>query len=172
MRIFLVGFSGAGKTYWGKKWGQTHKINYYDLDDVIMEAQGLTVSEIFEKLGETEFRKLERKALESFFLKDDFILSCGGGTPCFFDNMEKMNELGTTIHLHAEPDQIYQRIISETEKRPLLKKMQPSEIRLFIEQKLKEREPAYHKAKFVVDTKSINEDTLRSLLDSMDAVIV
>ncbi|MEO5647553.1 MAG: shikimate kinase [Chitinophagaceae bacterium] len=170
MRIFLVGFSGAGKTYWGKKWGEAHQIKYYDLDEEISVDHGESVTDIFEKLGERAFRNLEKEALEYFLEIDDFILSCGGGTPCFFDNMDRMNEEGTTIYLHATPQQIYNRVITETDKRPLLKKIEPSEIKAFIDKKLRDREPSYRKAKIILDTEKINDTTFEKILRSLEQV--
>lgn len=167
MRIFLVGFSGAGKTHWGKRWGKQHNIKYYDLDEVIAQDNGDSVADIFENLGEKAFREIEKEALEYFLEIDDFILSCGGGTPCFFDNMDKMNEEGTTIYLYASIEQIFNNVISETSKRPLMSKLEPAEIRIYIEKKLKEREPSYRKAKITVDTEKINDETFGRILASI-----
>ncbi len=164
MLVFLVGFSGSGKTFWGEKWAEAFALQYYDLDEYIAEEQDQTVSEIFEKKGEMYFRKLEKEALEKFLDRENMIVSCGGGVPCFFDNMEKMNNAGTTLYLKADAEFLYERLILEMEKRPLLSRIPPAEVFDFIKNKLSEREPFYNKAKITVDATSLTEKTFADIL--------
>ncbi|HEX2683637.1 MAG TPA: shikimate kinase, partial [Ferruginibacter sp.] len=98
-KIFLVGFMGSGKTYWGRIWAQAYQLAFYDLDEVIEQDQGKTVAEIFKTYGEDRFRQIEAGTLRSFSEKNNCIVACGGGTPCFHDNMQWMNEQGTTVYL-------------------------------------------------------------------------
>jgi shikimate kinase len=117
--IFLIGFMGSGKTYWGKQWAAEYNLSFHDLDTMIESETGKTVAEIFEEDGEEFFREKEKQLIRTFKFKDNCIVSCGGGTPCFNDNMQWMNEHGTTVYLAATPQYIYERIAEETDKRPL-----------------------------------------------------
>ena len=157
-KIFLIGFMGSGKTYWGKKWALQYGLDFFDLDAVIENEQQKKIAAIFDKAGEDHFRQIETAALHSFFEKDNCIIACGGGTACFNDNMRWMNEQGTTVYLQATPRYIYDRIAEEKQHRPLVSKLNQAELFFFIEQKLKEREPFYRQAKIVLPVQELNDD--------------
>ena len=159
--IFLIGFMGTGKTYWGRIWAKENNTPFYDLDAMIEAEENKTVADIFETNGEDHFRKKETEILHRFKKMDNYILACGGGAPCFNDNMKYMNETGTTIYLSASPQYIYEMVLDEKEKRPLLKKIAPGELLFFIEQKLKERAPFYEQAKITVPVTELNAQTLK-----------
>lgn len=161
--IFLLGFMGSGKTYWGKIWAKQMGLTFYDLDEVIEAGQGKTIAQIFEKDGEEHFRGIETIALQSFAEKKDCIIACGGGTACFNDNMQWMNNNGTTIYLSALPQYIFNSVAAEKDKRPLIKKINEAELLFFIEQKLKEREPFYKQAKFILPVDELDENSLSTL---------
>lgn len=167
-KIFLVGFMGSGKTHWGRIWAQEYAINFVDLDEVIEEATGKTIAATFEDLGEEHFREIEASALRSCAQLVDSIIACGGGTPCFFDNMHWMNEQGVTIYLKSQPQQILERVSGEEEKRPLFKRLNSAELLSFIEQKLLERNNFYQQAKYTVDSASLSADSLASILTQKD----
>ena len=120
----------------------------------------MSVHEIFEKEGEEKFRELERYHLMKFENKKNFLLSCGGGTPCFNGNMEWMKKHGTVFYLKATPQVILEQVMNETLQRPLLKKVNPAELLFFIEKKLIEREPFYSMADFTLNVKDLNENSL------------
>jgi shikimate kinase len=163
MKIFLIGFMGSGKTHWGGIWAKGLNISFFDLDKQIEEAEQKTVAEIFEKKGEAYFREKEAAALRSFAEKNNCIIACGGGTPCFDDNIQWMNENGITIYLQAAPQDILQRVMEEQSKRPLIKNLNEGELLFFIQQKLKEREPFYTQAKIILQTNVLAHDTLSTL---------
>ena len=162
-KIFLIGFMGSGKSHWGKLWAQQTGMDFYDLDEIIETKQGKTIAAIFEKEGEPFFRELETEALLGFTGKDRCIVACGGGAPCFNDNMEWMNENGTTVYLSATPQFIFNHVIEEKAKRPLIKKLNEAELLFFIEQKLKEREPFYTQATFTLPADELDENSLATL---------
>lgn len=157
-KIFLVGFMGCGKTYWGRKWSQQYKLPFYDLDEEIEKAEKKTIAAIFEKYGEEFFRKVEADAVRSFSEKVNCIIACGGGTPCFADNMLWMNNNGTTVYLSASPQCIYQRLIDEKNKRPLVKNLNGQELLSYIEEKLQERELYYRQASVILQADEMRED--------------
>ncbi len=154
---------GSGKTYWGKIWAKTMQMNFIDLDAEIEAIEGKSVAQIFETQGENYFREKESQILRELKVDSDSIIACGGGTPCFNDNISWMNKNGKTIWLKTDVSAILQRVLQEQNKRPLLKKMNEAEILFFIEQKLKEREPFYKQANIVLNTKDINENTIVNL---------
>lgn len=161
--LFLIGFMGSGKTYWGNIWARQAGLDLYDLDEVIEKKEGKTIAAIFEKDGEDHFRKIETIALKEFAEKQNCIIACGGGTACFHDNMQWMNENGTTIYLSATPSYILSRVKEEKDKRPLINKHNEAELLFFIEQKLKEREPFYKQAKIILSVSELNENSLSTL---------
>lgn len=164
INIILIGFMGSGKTHWGKIWSERHQWEFSDLDQEIEKEEGLTISEIFEKYGEAQFREMESAQLKKFQGKGNFLLSSGGGAPCFGDNMELMGIMGTVIYLKATPQYILDRIMEEREKRPLLNKVNPAELLFFITNKLKERAPFYEKAHTILDAEQLKEDSLENIL--------
>ncbi len=154
---------GSGKSHWGHIWASKNGYSFYDLDAQIENSFKMTVEEIFEKEGEEKFRELERYHLRKLGNKKKYLISCGGGTPCFFDNMEWMQQQGEIIYLKATPEYILERVMDETLKRPLLKEVNSSELLFFIQQKLKEREPAYLKAHHILEVTDLTEDSLSFL---------
>ena len=161
--IFLIGFMGSGKTYWGKIWAQHYGLKFYDLDAIIEEKEGKSIAVIFEKEGEEYFRKIETVALQQFSKAEKNVIACGGGAACFNENMQWMNEHGITVYLSATPQYILSRVKEEKDKRPLIKKLNDAEMLFFIEQKLKERESFYNQAQFVLPVDKLNVDSLSTL---------
>ncbi len=150
---------GSGKSHWGKIWAAEQQLTFIDLDELIQMEEGGTVVDIFETKGEEYFRNAEAKKLRELASAKDAIIACGGGTPCFNDNMQWMNEHGTTVYLSAAPDEILRRLIKGQQQRPLIKKLNQSELLFFIEQKLKEREPFYKQAQVILPSAAITEQT-------------
>jgi shikimate kinase len=164
VKIFLIGFMGSGKTHWGTIWAKKNGLRFYDLDAGIEKATGMSVTDIFEKKGEEKFREMESYHLRKFKRKQNFVLACGGGTPCFSDNIEWMKLQGKVIYLKAEPEILLKHVMSETEKRPVIKKVDPSELLRFIQDKLKERETVYSKADFILNVEELNDTSLSFLI--------
>ncbi len=164
--IFLIGFMGSGKTHWGNIWAKQKGIAFFDLDKIIEEEENETIAGIFETKGEVYFRKKETEILKRFEKEDNYILACGGGAPCYYDNIKWMNENGTTIYLSATPKYIYDRVVVEKDKRPLLKNLNQDELFLFIEQKLKEREPFYKLAKITLPVEELDTGSIQGIISS------
>ena len=169
--IFLIGFMGSGKSHWGHIWALKNGYTFYDLDAQIEKAFKMPVQEIFEKHGEDKFRELERYHLRKFLNKKKCLIACGGGTPCFFDNLEWMKKHGDVIYLQATKEYILKRVMDETAKRPLLKEVNTSELLFFIEKKLKEREPVYLKADHILDVNKLSDNSLRFLFEEATSKI-
>lgn len=164
MRIYLTGFMGSGKTHWGKIWSADTDMSFYDLDELIEQKHRQSVTEIFEKKGEDFFRKAEAEMLRETAGFNNCIIACGGGTPCFGDNLQWMNDHGYTVYLKASPKQLLENVLKETEKRPLLKKLNTAELLFFIEKKLQERESFYAGAKMQLQSDALKNDTIHHIL--------
>ena len=150
-RIILIGYMGAGKTTVGRALSKTMGLPFYDLDWYIESRMHKTIPQIFAERGEEGFRLIERNMLHEVAEFENVIISCGGGTPCFFDNMEYMNGQGDVIYLKASPDVLYKHVLMGKTERPLLKNKTPEQLIAFIKEQLEIREPYYIKAKHVLD---------------------
>lgn len=150
-RIFLIGYMGAGKTTLGRSLAEEMGVEFIDLDIFIESRQHKTVKEIFAEVGEDGFRKLERQALEEVAQYENVIISLGGGTPCFFDNMDVVNRSGVSVYLKPSEEVLLMRLIKGKHKRPLLAEKSDDQILQFIREQLAWREPYYLKANIVFE---------------------
>lgn len=157
--IFLIGFMGSGKSHEGNLLSQELGLPFVDLDKWIEEKEKAAISTIFSMKGEDYFRIQESEAIKEVyqFLTDDEhdyvdflgfrgIIATGGGAPCFFDNMNWMNQHGITIWLDLPIELLLERLKKEKSKRPLLAEKNDNELKEFIALKLKERSSFYNHA--------------------------
>ena len=151
---------GSGKSHWGRIWAKELGRTFYDLDVEIEKDLSLSTEEIFQKHGEELFRKKEVFHLHKFGHISNALISCGGGTPCFDDNVGWMKKNGKVIYLKATPQKILGRVLTETAKRPLLKNVNTAELQYFIEKKLEEREPFYRRADHILNVEELNTTSL------------
>ena len=149
--IILLGYMGAGKTTIGHALAKELGRQFYDLDWYIEMRFHKKVSEIFQESGEEGFRRIEYNMLHEVAEFEDIIISCGGGTPCFFDNMDYMNSLCTTIYLKASPEVLAAHLKMGKTVRPLIQDKSPEELTEYIREMLKTREPYYSKAQYIFD---------------------
>ena len=156
-RIILVGYMGSGKTTVGKALSKETGMMFYDLDWYIESRMRKSVSQIFAEKGEEGFRKIEYNMLHEVAEFEDVIISCGGGTPCFFDNMDYLNQQGDVVYLKATPETLYKHLLMAKVERPLLKDKSPEELIDYITEHLKERAPFYEKAKYTLDVNVLDE---------------
>ncbi len=150
-RIILVGYMGAGKTTVGKSLAKNLQLDFYDLDWYIESRMRKTVPQLFAERGEEGFRKVEHNMLHEVAEFEDIVLSCGGGTPCFFDNMDYMNTCGQVVYLKASTPVLHKHLLMGKTERPLLKGKTPEELERFIEAQVAEREKFYSKAQYTFD---------------------
>lgn len=153
MRIYLIGMPGSGKSYWAQQIAEEFLIPAFDLDDIIAQMSGMSIADIFQKEGEKGFRRIERELLLKTKTGDNFVMATGGGTPCYFENINDMLKMGLVVHLSSPVDVLADRIIKEgLEKRPLFKTCHTRE--QLMEQLIamqKERAPFYKKAPVQID---------------------
>lgn len=158
--IFLIGFMGSGKTYWAKQLGQKLQIPYFDLDEQIEESEGATIAQIFAQQGEEAFRQKEKEALHLLAeTHETFVMATGGGTPCFFNNIDYMNKVGTTVWINPSIESLHKRLLKEKTSRPLLKGLDDDGLKAFIIRKLGDRKIFYQQAKEILFEEDLNIDT-------------
>ena len=145
-RIFLTGYMGSGKTTLGRALATEMGIPFIDLDHYIEKRYCKTIAQLFAEKGETGFRDIERRMLHEVGEFEDVIISTGGGTPCFFDNIEYMNAQGTTVYLDVPVERLFIRLCIARNKRPLIKDKNDDELKAFIVEQLEKRAPHYRKA--------------------------
>lgn len=150
-RIILIGYMGAGKTTIGKDLAKNLGLPFYDLDWYIETRMRKKVAQIFEERGEEGFRKIEYNMLHEVAEFENVVISCGGGTPCFFDNIDYMNQQGDVIYLKGTPEVLYQHLQMGKGVRPLLVGKSKEELLTFINEQLAYRDQFYMKAKHVYD---------------------
>jgi shikimate kinase len=159
-KIFITGYMGSGKTTAGKKLAADLGYEFIDLDHFIETQYKQTIPEIFSTHGEKEFRSMEHNALKKVLEKTDAVISCGGGTPCYFNNIELMNNNGITIYLKMSVNALVHRLLQAKEKRPLITGKTEPELHAFVTRQLEKREDFYHKSQFTVKGKDLNMEEL------------
>jgi len=163
-KIFLIGFMGSGKSTTGRKLASRLKWSFVDLDEKIERTERMDIPAIFSLKGESFFRELESKALRELLSESRIVISTGGGTPCFGDNMEFMLESGLTIYLRMTPSSLKRRLVRSSEGRPLIKDMDKGDLEGFIAGKLADREKWYSRAEITIDLPNTRLSYLLSLI--------
>lgn len=149
LKFIFLGYMGSGKTFIGKELSKFLKIPFYDLDFLIMKYENNTIDNIFAEKGENNFRIIENFILKNFLEKNksSYILSVGGGTPCYYNNINIMNNYALTIYLKASKIKLFNRLNIEKMNRPIIKNFNDKDLLDFISNHLSEREYFYLKAK-------------------------
>ena len=155
---------GSGKSTLGRKLSSAAGLTFIDLDKYIQTREGRTVNEIFNDEGEDYFRQTEHRVLKEIIEKDNFVLSCGGGTPCFLDNMTMMNKNGITIYLQMPVGALHSRLLNSPDNRPLLKTIPGDKLRNYIAITLKERDKYYKMAHHTVEAINLKISSVVKLL--------
>ena len=159
-KFFLTGYMGSGKSTAGKKLSAKLGYEFIDLDKFIEKEYQQTIPEIFASKGEKEFRAMEHNALKKLIEKDNIVVACGGGTPCYYNNMELMNNNGNTVYLKMSADSLVSRLMDAKDVRPIIANKSEKELRAFVTRQLEKREDFYHQSQYVVKGKDLNVDEL------------
>lgn len=169
-KILLVGYMGAGKTEIGKILAKKLNLPFYDLDNLIEENQKSNISEIFKTKGEIYFRRIEHEIyLEKLNTEESFILSLGGGTPCYANNhLEFKRENVISIYLKANIETIVERVFNEKGKRPLIANKTYEELLEFVAKHLFERNYYYNQSKIKI---SVDEKTPTDIVNEIDNIL-
>ena len=160
MRLFLVGYAGSGKSSLGKRLQRALGLKFVDTDKLVEQSEGASVADIFYYQGEEYFRCAERDIVESLAVEGfEGVVATGGGLAVWRDNMERLNQLGTTIYLRRSPEQILSRLTEYgRNKRPMFRGKSDEELLAFMHEQLGLREPFYERAELVIDCNKISDD--------------
>jgi shikimate kinase len=157
---------GSGKTHWGKILSRQTGLPYFDLDEVIVAAEKKSIQQLFHDNGEEYFRIKEQEVLEALSEDhDNIIISTGGGTPCFFNNIDFMKQQGKVVWLNTSVDILLERLLRQKHSRPLIKNISDGELKSFIVKKLQDRKMYYEQAHVMLHEETI---TIESLLKSLE----
>ena len=167
MKLALIGYMAAGKTFLGEQLAQQFDLPFIDLDTVLEEQSlNMSIAKFIATKGELAFRRNERDALLDILNSSDaFVLSMGGGTPCYFDNMNMLNEATTTLYLNTSIRTIVGRLIESREHRPMVSHLNDDEVQEFVAKHLFERRPFYNLAKLMLNEEHHNVDAIIKLLN-------
>ena len=167
-KVFLIGFMGCGKTTFGRKLAKQLEWDFIDLDDYIESEQKASIQEIFSDKGEAYFRGLESNALEEASKWEKTVISTGGGTPCFNNNISFINNIGLSIYIKLSPEVLKSRLKGGKSKRPLIANLSDAELLSFIKNKLAERSGDYSKSEitfeYSIDREASFTENLRTKL--------
>ena len=162
MKIFLIGYMGCGKSSLGRKIAKSANMRFVDMDSLIEQKEGASVSDIFAFAGEEYFRRTERNLIEELAQEDeDMVISTGGGVPTWQDNMERINSIGESFYLRRSAKQIASRLSPHgRQKRPKLRGLNDEELVEFMTRNMAEREPFYQKATHTVECAEMSDENL------------
>jgi shikimate kinase len=168
MKIFLIGMPGSGKTTTGKLLAEKLKLTFVDLDMEIEKSEGQSINQIFEKRKENYFREVESRMLKKFCSSSEsFVMSTGGGAPCFFDNMKQMNDSGKTIFLDVPAKEIADRLEkTNLTERPLFSKLSLEQLKDKIEFLRSQRISFYKMAEYIFEGREMPVESIISKVTS------
>jgi shikimate kinase len=163
--IFIIGMPGTGKSYWGSAVAATYGLPFIDLDKCFEERVGMPIADYFDEFGEHEFRLREQEALHYVINNrpPDSVVSCGGGTPVFFDNLEQMKAAGCTVYLRSSLNIILRRLEHSPTRRPLLEGKDKATALLELYDK---REPFFSRADHIFDVEQVSMTNFEKIIAS------
>jgi shikimate kinase len=168
MKIFLIGFMASGKSTVGQELASVLDYKFVDLDTYIEEKYKKTIKILFEFHGEDYFRQIENDALKEVAAMDNnIVVASGGGTSCFYNSVDFMNEQGITIYLRVEVTELLSRLIASKKDRPLLWGKSTEELNNYIIRVLEERKKYYEKAKLTIDMSNVNVAQLAKMIKAL-----
>ena len=161
MKIFLIGFMGSGKTHWGQLLSQKLNLPFFDLDEQVVSHEGKPINEISVIMVKNTFACLKKDTLHIITEShDSFVMACGGGSPCYFNNVDYMNRSGTTVWINTPMEVLFKRLTGEKDARPLIRNLSDSQLRGYIIKKFADRKIYYEQADVVVDDEPVQLDKL------------
>ncbi|HEY1031205.1 MAG TPA: shikimate kinase [Flavipsychrobacter sp.] len=161
--LFLIGMPLAGKSYWARELARHYQLSFTDLDTEIERRVGMPIHDIFKQQGEDGFRKHEQSVLKNLIMKKEAdIIACGGGTPAFYDNMERMKQHGCVVYLEADTTTLIERFAAATTERPLLK--QADNRKEALDELLAQRKNIYEQAHYTLDTNRLSVSNFEQII--------
>jgi shikimate kinase len=152
---------GCGKTHYGRQISEKLGIPFFDLDEQIVASEGKSINDIFAEEGEEHFRMKEKEVLTLITESHaSFVMACGGGTPCFFNNIEYMNKSGTTVWINCSVECLHTRLIKEKDKRPLIRDLSDDQLKGYIIKKYADRKIFYQQASIIFNDDDLSIDAI------------
>lgn len=157
----MIGFMGCGKTHWGKELSRKLQVPFFDLDEKIAEHEGKSIVKIFDQEGEEYFRLLEKDVLHILTESHEtFVMACGGGTPCYYNNIDYLKKKGTVVWINCSIDCLYSRLVDQKENRPLISKIPVDQLKSYIIKKFSSRKIFYQQADVIINDDELDLDKL------------
>lgn len=173
--VYLIGYMGAGKTTAGRLLADKLGWHFVDLDEAFKEIHGYSTADYIRTFGLEDFRKKEKYVVEDLADQIPFehiIYATGGGYPCWEDNMECLNELGTSIYIRWKPEHLAKRLsLTDLSERPVLQGRTEKELLEFIAPQLEAREPFYAQAHHIIDVDICDEQSDERIADALFRLI-
>ena len=166
MRYFIIGFKNSGKTTIGRQLAELMGLRFIDLDEYIEEREGKPVTEIYTRLGDEGFRRIEWKALRHAVRDDNLVIATGGGAPCHCENMTLMEQHGDVIYLRVSDDTLVSRLTRAAIDRPIVKGKSETELREYVTGLRDRCEHHYERARYIVDGDNLNPADVADMLRS------
>lgn len=163
--IFIIGFMGVGKSTIGKQLALQMNVNFVDVDKEIELSEETSIAEIFNERGEEYFREIESRIIRR--LQPNSIIACGGGLPCYNDNIKYINDKGVSIYLYADESNILKRIKKNIGNRPLINDIKKKDLKSYVKSKVRERSDIYNKANFTINTNNKSETEILTQIHSL-----
>lgn len=164
-RVFLIGFSGCGKTSHGKKLATLYNYRFIDTDWLFKERYQTSILDFFKNHGEAEFREKEYVLLQEVCSEKQAVIALGGGTPCYKNAMDLIRQSGVSIYIKMSETSIFKRLKDSKNIRPLAFGKNDDELKQFIENTLKERSPVYESAHIIIKGEDLDSKNLKSAID-------
>lgn len=162
--VFLIGYMGSGKSTVGKKLARILNYAFEDTDALIEKMTGKTIDEIFGSEGEAAFRMLEHSVIKSLTNRINTVVATGGGAPCYYDNLDLMQQQGITVYLKLHPESIVKRLKQSKTRRPLLKYTDDDSLLPYVVRHLAQREEFYEKARIIFKGENADTEELARLI--------
>lgn len=164
VKIYLLGYMASGKSRFGKELAEKIRYDFHDLDDVFEERFRISILDFFDKYGELNFRRIEENLLHETEQLDHTVISTGGGTPCYYQNMDFILKNGTSIYIRQDIHSLIERLKNIRKKRPLLKDVPTNKLESFVNEQVRDREKFYLKADYTIDGAGITIDKILTIL--------
>ena len=165
--IYLIGFSASGKSTLGKIIAEKLNYHFIDLDEAISQQQGKSINALFDEFGEEGFRKIEQQLLVNTLFLTETVIACGGGTPCYSDNIDFLLRNGTVIYFEVDEAILLERMVNNTAERPLFKGKTKEEIAFHITNLLNVRKEFYERASITIKNNNEKESAITAVLNAL-----
>ena len=166
--IYLIGFSTSGKSTLGKIIAEKLNYQFIDLDEAISQQQGKSINALFDEFGEEGFRKIEQQLLVNKQFLTETVIACGGGTPCYSDNIDFLLRKGTVIYFEVDEAILLERMVNNTAERPLFNGKTKEEIAIHIANLLNVRKEFYERASITIKNNKDKESAINAVLNALE----